>query len=60
MLKFVVPETESPPRKPAPAGETYMERLRREALEEVAAGRAVSMNDILRSVPAPKFRKPRG
>ena len=45
--------------EPAPANETYTERLYRLAREDAAAGRSISMNDMLRSIPKPKPpRKP--
>ena len=39
--------------EPVPANETHVERLQRLAREDAAEGRAVSMNDMLRSIPKP-------
>ena len=48
---------------PSPAPKTeplsYMEQLHQHALDDVRAGRAVNMNDLLRSIPKPRLpRKP--
>jgi len=60
MIKFVVPETESPPRKPAPVGETYIQSLQRKAVDAEARGECVTMNTLWRSIPPPKRLRPRG
>jgi hypothetical protein len=45
--------------EPVPACETEMQRLQRFARDDVRAGRAVGMNDMLRSIPRTKPpRKP--
>ena len=45
--------------EPVPAYETEMQRLQRLARDDVRAGRAIDMNDLLRSIPKPKPpRKP--
>lgn len=50
-----------PEPEPGPPRETYLEWLRRRALEDEAAGRAITMNTLRRSVPKPRPpRKPRG
>ena len=54
--KHVKPEPEPEPFKPerAKKNETYLEKLQRLNRDEIAAGRAVSMNSIYHSVADPK------
>lgn len=52
-------KADAPSPAPAKSEETYREMLLRRNREEVAAGKAVSMNDLLRSIPKPKLpRRP--
>ena len=53
-VRVCEPETQAVPKPKqelAIPGETYLEMLQRRTREDVAAGRAISMNDMLRSIP---------
>lgn len=51
------PEPAPPKPEPIPKNETYHEMLQRRIRDDVRAGRAVSMNEIARSIP--RVRPPR-